>query len=48
MTVQKWDVESEPLAKVMDIENPVLSMDWYPSGKGQNEILAMCCSDGSF
>jgi intraflagellar transport protein 80 len=23
-------------------------MDWYPSGKGANEILALACSDGSF
>ena len=34
--------------KIMDIEQPVLAMDWYPSGKGTNEILAMACSDGSF
>ena len=32
----------------MDIDSPVLSMDWYPSGKGQNEILAVSCADGSF
>jgi intraflagellar transport protein 80 len=32
----------------MDIETPVLGMDWYPSGKGSNEVLAVACSDGSF
>lgn len=32
----------------MDIETPVLAMDWYPSGKGSNEVLAVACSDGSF
>ena len=32
----------------MDIETPVLAMDWYPSGKGTTEILAVACSDGSF
>ena len=32
----------------MDIDQPVLAMDWYPSGKGTNEILALACSDGSF
>jgi len=23
-------------------------MDWYPSGKGSNEVLAIACSDGSY
>lgn len=23
-------------------------MDWLPAGKGQNELLALGCSDGSF
>lgn len=32
----------------MDIETPVLAMDWFPSGKGASEILAIACSDGSF
>lgn len=32
----------------MDIDTPVLSMDWYPSGKGSNEVLAVACSDGSY
>ena len=32
----------------MDIDQPVLCMDWYPSAKGSNEILALACSDGSF
>ena len=31
----------------MDIDQPVLAMDWLP-GKGTNEILALACSDGSF
>ena len=31
----------------MDIDQPVLSMDW-PPGKGSSEILALACSDGSF
>ena len=33
--------------KVMDIDTPVLAMDWLP-GKGASEILALACSDGSF
>lgn len=32
----------------MDIDTPVLAMDWYPSGKGSQEVLAVACSDGSF
>ena len=31
----------------MDIDTPVLSMDWLP-GKGSQETLALACSDGSF
>lgn len=31
----------------MDIDTPVLAMDWLPS-KGAQEILALACSDGSF
>ncbi len=32
----------------MEIDQPVLALDWFPSGKGSNEVLAMACSDGSF
>ena len=32
----------------MEIDTPVLAMDWYPSGKGSNEVIAAACSDGSF
>lgn len=31
----------------MDIDTPVLAMDWLPS-KGAQEVLALACSDGSF
>ena len=31
----------------MTIDTPVLAMDWLP-GKGNQEILALACSDGSF
>lgn len=49
MTVLKWDLNGEPDgAKIMDIDQPVLDMDWLPSGKGANEIVAMVCADGSF
>jgi len=30
MTIIKWGVDGEPESKVMEIETPVLSMDWYP------------------
>lgn len=48
MTVWKWDINGEPETKIMEIDQPVLSMDWFPSGKGTNEVLALACSDGSF
>jgi intraflagellar transport protein 80 len=32
----------------MDIDVPVLDLDWFPTGKGANEVLALACSDGSF
>lgn len=32
----------------MDMEVPVIDMDWVPSGKGTSEQLAVGCSDGSF
>ena len=33
---------------MMEIETPVMAMDWYPSGKGSQELMAIGCSDGSF
>ena len=44
----KWDLNGEPDSKVMDIEVPVMDMDWLPSGKGPAEVVALACSDGSF
>lgn len=32
----------------MDIDIPVTDMDWFPTGKGANEAVALACSDGSF
>ena len=32
----------------MEIEAPVVDMDWLPTGKGANEVVALACSDGSF
>jgi intraflagellar transport protein 80 len=32
----------------MDFETPVLAMDWLPTTKGSQEVLALACSDGSF
>lgn len=32
----------------MDIEVPVVDLDWFPTGKGANEVVALGCSDGSF
>ena len=44
----KWDINGEPDSKVMDIDVPVMDMDWLPSGKGATEVVALACSDGSF
>ena len=48
MTVLKWDINGEPEGKVMDIDVPVIDMDWFPTGKGSNEVFALSCTDGSF
>ena len=32
----------------MDIETPVLAMDFYPASKGVQQQFALACSDGSF
>lgn len=47
-TVWKWDVNGEPESKVMDVEGYVICMDWFPTAKGSNELVALGCSDGSF
>jgi intraflagellar transport protein 80 len=47
-TVLKWDINGEHDSKIMDIDVPVIDMDWLPSGKGANEIVALACNDGSF
>jgi intraflagellar transport protein 80 len=48
MTIFKWDTNGEPDSKVMDIDIPVIDMDWFPTGKGAQEVLALACTDGSF
>lgn len=32
----------------MEIDEPVLAMDWCPTTKGSQEVLALACADGSF
>lgn len=32
----------------MDVDVPVVDLDWLPTGKGAQEVLALACSDGSF
>lgn len=48
LTLLKWDMNGEFDSKIMDIDVPVVDMDWLPSGKGANEVVALACSDGSF
>ncbi len=49
MTSLKWDINGELDSKFIDkLEVSVIDMDWLPSGKGANEVVALACSDGSF
>jgi intraflagellar transport protein 80 len=41
-----WRVQEKD--SIMEVEQPVMTMDWLAAAKGQNELLAIGCSDGSF
>jgi len=32
---------------MMDIDAQVIAMDWFPTAKGSQEVLALGCADGS-
>jgi len=32
----------------MDIDANVICMDWFPTAKGSQEVLALGCADGSY
>ena len=32
---------------MMDIDAQVIAMDWFPTAKGSQEVLAIGCADGS-
>lgn len=32
----------------MDVEGSVICMDWLPVAKGNAEVLALGCADGSY
>ena len=32
----------------MEIDANVLTMDWFPTAKGSQEVMAVGCADGSF
>jgi len=34
-------------SKLMDIDAQVIAMDWFPTAKGSQEVLAIGCADGS-
>ena len=48
LTVLKWDMNAEFESNLMTVEQTVVDMDWLPTGKGTNEVVALACSDGSF
>ena len=45
LTLYSLVQEKDP---IMEVEQPVMTMDWLAAAKGQNELLAIGCSDGSF
>ena len=47
MTVFKWDLNGEPISKLMDIEVPVIDIDWFPNPRAAGELLAIACANGS-
>ena len=46
MTIWKWDMNGEPISKLMDIEVFITDFHWIP---GQRvDTLVAGCTDGSF
>ena len=47
LTAYKWDFNGEPTGKLLDLEAPCVDIDWYPSARGGNDIMAVACANGS-
>jgi intraflagellar transport protein 80 len=46
--ILKWDILGDHDSKVMEIDASVITMDWLPTVKGSQEVMAVGCADGSF
>jgi len=47
LAVYKWDFNGEPTSKLMDLDVPCVDMDWFPTARSSNDLLAIACSNGS-
>lgn len=47
MSVFKWDMNGEPVNKLLDLDASCVDMDWLPSARASNEVLAIACANGS-
>lgn len=47
LTIEKWDLNGEPVSKLMDLEIPCIDIDWLPSTRTAGELLAIACANGS-
>lgn len=47
LTAYKWDFNGEPTSKLFDIDVPCVDIDWYPSARAGNDLLAIGCANGS-
>ena len=41
MTMHTWDINGNNVGKAMDIETPVIDLDWIISNKRATEIMAL-------
>ncbi len=47
LAVFKWDFNGEPVGKLLDLDVPCVDMDWFPTARASNDLLAVACSNGS-
>jgi intraflagellar transport protein 80 len=47
LTIYKWDLNGEPVSKLLDLDIPCIDIDWFPSSRSGSELLAIGCTNGS-
>jgi len=47
MTCYVWDINGNNKGKGMDLESPVIDIDWIVSMKKSGELMALGCADGT-